>query len=69
MYYTSDYKHAFWNVMRGKNLSAEGMNEGRDASTDSFSLPVEDFSAALEKDNLFRRYGTVITLSAPEGTI
>jgi len=68
---SATYNRAFWNVMRGNNESRQNLVEGYD-DTGSYLAPSEfseNFNLALAKENLFRRYGTVINLSSPDGTI
>lgn len=66
-----NYNRAFWNVMRGNTETHSNLAEGAD-STGGYVTPDgfrEQVGAALTKDNLFRRYGTVISATAPSGVI
>jgi len=66
-----NYNRAFWNAMRGNTEAYPSMTEGADSSgayvtPDGFRNQV---GTALAKDNLFRRYATVINATAPSGVI
>jgi HK97 family phage major capsid protein len=66
-----NYNRAFWNVMRGNVDTHDNLAEGADG-TGGYVTPDgfrEQVGAALAKDNLFRRYGTVISATAPSGAI
>lgn len=69
-YYNSSFKDA----IRGKATVASdhALNEGYDRVTDSYLLPhgfKGDYTDALKKDDLFRRYGTVIRTTDSDGYI
>lgn len=68
---STTYNRVFWNVMKGKDDNYQNLNEGFDdagayVTPDEFR---ENLSAALAKENLFRRFATVINLSSAEGMI
>lgn len=62
------YSRDFWNVMRGMNVTGDMPEDGNGGYTAPEEF-VSDFNAALERENLFRRYATVIDMSAPDGKI
>lgn len=67
----SMYSKAFWNAMRGKE---EGYSEIRNMSdsTGSYPAPYEflnSYKPALEKENVFRRIGTVVKTTSTEEKI
>lgn len=66
-----NYNRAFWNVMRGNAETQSNLAEGAD-STGAYITPDgfrEKVNDVLAKDNLFRRYATVINATSPDGTI
>ncbi|QGG47402.1 phage major capsid protein [Heliorestis convoluta] len=67
----SMYNKAFWNTMRIQHEVYPEMSNMAD-STGSYPAPYEflsSYTPALEKENLFRRIGTVIKTTSPEGKI
>jgi HK97 family phage major capsid protein len=68
---TNNYNRSFWNAARGNKESYLSMNEGSD-NTGAYLLPSDfrdKFNANLSENNLFRRLGTTVNLSSPEGII
>ena len=70
MYHTTEYNREFWNAIRTKrNLPQnETLESGRNRQNGSYRLPYESnkkFEALRQKENLFRRIGTVV--NAPKG--
>lgn len=70
MYKTTEYNREFWNAARAKRRipHADVLESGRDKQNGSYRLPYESnqkFEALRQKENLFRRIGTVH--SAPIG--
>lgn len=68
MYTSMDYNKAFQNLIRGKADADtdKRLLEGLDA--DSYTMPcgfAGDYKDALAKENLFRRFGTVLTSITP----
>ena len=66
-----NYNRAFWNIMRGNIEAHSNLAEGAD-STGAYITPdgfQEKINAVLVKDNLFRRYATVVNANAPSGVI
>lgn len=68
---STTYIRAFWNVMKGKEENNQNLSEGFDnagayVAPDEFR---EGFNTALAKENIFRRFATVINLSSAEGKI
>ena len=64
------YNRAFWNAVRGEKFCS-GLEEGW-VGPDSYVMPddfLDGFAAALEKDNLFRRHGTVMRTALPTDRI
>ena len=61
------YNRAFWNAVRGKQESSE-MREGL-FEDGAYVLPMEfreNFAAALEKDNLFRKHASIVSINKPD---
>jgi len=61
------YNRSFWNVMRGKELSSEKIEKGRNTDTGTYDIPSTSqnkYVAELDKISLFRNLGSVI--SAPD---
>lgn len=60
-------------MIRGKKrIDPLTLKEGYDEGSDSYMIPVgfnKDYTAALEKENLFRRYGTVVKAPTRDGYI
>ena len=67
------YNQAFHDMIRGKKrIDPVALNEGYDSGSDSYIIPVgfsKDYTAALAKGNLFRRYGTVVKAPTRDGYI
>ncbi len=64
------YSEAFWNAMRGESTDNKILAEAMDATNSTYLLPAKmasRYSAALKKENLFRRVSTV--MSGPAGWI
>ncbi|AQS52543.1 hypothetical protein BW727_100133 [Jeotgalibaca dankookensis] len=67
----SMYNKAFWNTMRTQQEIYSEMSNMKD-STGSYPAPYEfmhSYTPALEKENVFRRIGTVVKTTSPEGKI
>lgn len=68
---SATYNKAFWNVMRGNDESRQILSEGYDDAGSSIT-PFEfreTLNQSLAKENLFRRFATVISLTEAGGTI
>lgn len=70
MYHTTEYNREFWNAARAKRRipNTTVLETGRDTQNGGYRLPYESnkkFEALRQKENLFRRIGTVH--SAPKG--
>lgn len=67
------YNQAFHDMIRGKKrIDPIALKEGYDEGSDSYMIPIgfnKDYTAALEKENLFRRYGTVVKAPTRDGYI
>lgn len=67
------YNQAFHDMIRGKKrIDSVALNEGYDSGSDSYMIPVgfnKDYTAALAKENLFRRYGTVVKAPTRDGYV
>lgn len=67
------YNQAFHDMIRGKKrIDPVALNVGYDSGSDSYMIPVgfnKDCTAALAKENLFRRYGTVVKAPTRDGYI
>ena len=67
---TRIYNQAFWSKMRGTLINHDDLKDGQ--IDGGFQLPndnLDKFYKALEKDNLFRRLATVLSLTNLEGTV
>lgn len=67
----ANYKENFKNYIAGKKYDYEVLNEGRGYDT-NFLLPAsinDKADKTLADNNIFRRYGTVMPLTASTGTI
>jgi HK97 family phage major capsid protein len=67
---SSKYNHSFWNVMKGKTSNFHDIQEGYESG--SYVIPCESkqkLDAAIAKENLFRRLGTIVNLSVSDGVI
>lgn len=67
---TRIYNQAFWNEMRGNKVNQNDLKDGHIEG--GFQLPTDnlkEFYKTIEKDNLFRRLSTVVSLTKAEGTI
>src|SRR5690554_1180176 len=67
---TRIYNQAFWSKMRGTLINHDDLKDGQ--IDGGFQLPNDNlgkFYKALEKDNLFRRLATVLSLTNLEGTV
>ena len=56
------YNREFWNSMKKSGYYSPELREGLNSETGTYFLPGESagkFNAALEKENLFRKYATV----------
>jgi HK97 family phage major capsid protein len=68
---SATYNKAFWNVMRGNDESRQNLSEGYDDAGSSIT-PFEfreTLNQSLAKENLFRRFATVISLTEAGGTL
>jgi HK97 family phage major capsid protein len=68
---SATYNKAFWNVMRGNDESRQNLSEGYDDAGSSIT-PFEfreTLNQALAKENLFRRFATVIRFTEASGII
>ncbi|KRU24120.1 HK97 family phage major capsid protein [Clostridium sporogenes] len=67
---TRIYNQAFWSKMRGTLVNHDDLKEGQ--IDGGYQLPndsLDKFYKALERDNLFRRLATVLSLTNLEGTV
>lgn len=67
---TRIYNQAFWSKMRGTLINQDDLKDGHIEG--GFQLPKDNLDAfykAIEKDNLFRRLATVVSLTNLEGTV
>lgn len=67
---SSNYNHSFWNAMKGEASDYRDIQEGYNSG--SYVMPDESrqkLEAALAKENLFRRFATVVNLSVSDGVI
>ena len=74
MYHTTEYNLEFWNAARAKRRipHTDVLESGRDTQNGSYRLPYESnkkFEALRQKENLFRRIGTVHSLRKGDYTI
>lgn len=58
---STTYNQGFHDMIRGKKrIDPVALNEGYDSGSNSYIIPVgfsKDYTAALAKENLFRKYG------------
>lgn len=67
---TRIYNQAFWSKMRGTLINHDDLKDGQ--IDGGYQLPndsLDKFYKALERDNLFRRLATVLSLTNLEGTV
>lgn len=67
-----NYNEAYNNLIRRKNTANTALEEGMDSSSGSYLIPIgneKDYTAAITRENLFRRYGTVINGPNTDGVI
>lgn len=74
MYHSTEYHREFWNAMRGKKHLSQGtaLQTERNAQNGSYRLPYESdnkFVALRQKENLFRRIGTVVNATKGDSVI
>ena len=68
MYHSTEYNREFWNAMRGKPVSYNYIEHGKNTENGSYRLPYEagkKFIAARKQENTFRQIATVV--QAPKG--
>lgn len=67
---TRIYNQAFWSKMRGTLVNHDDLKEGQiDGGYQLSNDSLDKFYKALERDNLFRRLATVLSLTNLEGTV
>ncbi|MDI9473119.1 MAG: phage major capsid protein [Bacillota bacterium] len=69
---TSIYKAEFQDMLRNRSKDGNALKEGLDTISGGYLIPGYDadkFYQAMEKDCLFRKYATKITLDRTDGTI
>ena len=71
---SSAYKEAFFNLLRNKKKedSEYTLPQGYNRDTDTYIYPTgyeKDFNKAIKRENLFRRFGTVIDAPSFDGNI
>ena len=65
------YNRAFWNAVRGKTEDSVDLREGL-FEDGSYVMPLEfrqKFASALEKDNLFRKHASLVSINLPDFNI
>jgi len=68
---TNTYRQSFWNAMRGKNTNLSALSDKMD-NNGGYQVPDESkakLDQSLARDNVFRRLGTLVRTTSPEGTI
>ena len=68
MYHSTEYNREFWNAMRGKPVSYNYIESGKNTENGNYRLPIESgkkFAAARKQENIFRQIATVV--KAPKG--
>lgn len=68
---TNYYENAFWKTMRQQPCDAHDLHEGQ-RSDGAFAIPArftDVYTKALEQENLFRRFGTVVNAPVTDGKI
>lgn len=69
---STEYERSFWDAMKRKNPTCDGLSQGRHGMTDSYALPSEQnkqFVAALRNENVFRSLATVLNAPGSDRTI
>ena len=69
---TPEYDRHFWNAMRGREDDAAFLDKGGAVESGMYMLPSSDggkFLSYLKAESLFRRIGTVITVSSGDYNI
>lgn len=69
---STEYERSFWDAMKRKNSTCDGLSQGRHGMTDSYALPSEQnkqFVAALRNENVFRSLATVLNAPGSDRTI
>ena len=68
MYHSTEYHREFWDAARGKPVSYNYIEKGRNTQNGSYRLPYESdqkFTAARKQENIFRQIARVV--DAPRG--
>lgn len=67
------YKDALWNYLQKRETGNSYLREGAiSAAEDTYYLPMEftqDYTPAIEKENVFRQLGTVVSMPTGDGQI
>ena len=69
---STEYERSFWDAMKRKNPTCDGLSQGRHGMTDSYALPSEQnkqFVAALRNENVFRSLATILNVPGSDRTI
>ena len=69
---STEYERSFWDAMKRKNPTCDGLSHGRHGMTDSYALPSEQnkqFVAALRNENVFRSLATILNAPGSDRTI
>lgn len=69
---STEYERSFWDVMKRKNPTYNGLSQGRHSMTNSYALPTaqsKQFMAAMRNENAFRSLATIVNAPGSDRTI
>ena len=64
---STEYERSFWDAMKRKNPTYNGLSQGRHRMTNSYALPSaqsKQFMAAMRNENVFRSLATIVNAPA-----
>ena len=69
---STEYERSFWDAMKRKNPTYNGLSQGRHSMTNSYALPSaqnKQFMAAMRNENVFRSLATIVNAPGSDRTI
>lgn len=69
---STEYERSFWDAMKRKNSTYNGLSQGRHRMTNSYALPSvqsKQFMAAMRNENVFRSLATIMNVPSSDRTI
>lgn len=69
---STEYERSFWDAMKRKNPTYNGLSQGRHRMTNSYALPTaqsKQFMAVMRNENVFRSLATIINAPGSDRTI